>query len=99
MVRRLLAERHRALLAALAADEHELLLEVDVAQVEPDRLRAPQAGRVDELEEGAVAQGEGLVALDQLEQPVDLLGLRRLGQALEQSGGRTASPALALRRA
>ena len=55
-VRRLLAERHDALLAALAAHAHELLLEVDVAEVEPDRLGAAQPGRVDELDERAVAQ-------------------------------------------
>src|SRR4051812_45459204 len=37
--RRLLAERHNALFAALAAaDVHELLLEVDVAEVEADGL-------------------------------------------------------------
>ena len=80
----LLAERDRALLAALAADEHELLLEVDVGEVEPHRLRASQAGGVDELEQGTVAERERLVASDQLEQAIDLVGLRRLGQALDR---------------
>ena len=37
----LLAERDDALLAALAADEHVLLLEVDVAEVEGHRLGTP----------------------------------------------------------
>ena len=42
-VRRLLAERYHALLAALPADVHVLLLEVDVAEVEPhaSALRSP----------------------------------------------------------
>ena len=40
--RGLLAERDDALLAALAAHVHELALEVDVAEVERDRLRAAQ---------------------------------------------------------
>ena len=56
-VRRLLAERHDAVLRALAvADVDELLLEVDVAEVEPDRLGAAQPGGVDELEQRAVAE-------------------------------------------
>ena len=43
--RRLLAERHHALLAALAAaDVDELLLEVDIGEVEPDRLGAAEPG-------------------------------------------------------
>jgi len=38
-LRRALAERHDAVLRALSpADVHELLVEVDVAQVEADRL-------------------------------------------------------------
>src|SRR5437868_6890218 len=50
-----LAQRNDPLLAALAAHPDELLLEVDVGEVEPDGLRASQSGRVDELEQGAVA--------------------------------------------
>ena len=60
-VGRLLAERDDAILAALAvADVDELLLEVDVGEIERDRLRAPQARRVDELDERAVAERERL---------------------------------------
>ena len=54
----LLAERHGPLLAALAAHVDELLVEVDVLEVEADRLGAAQAGRVDELDERAVAEAE-----------------------------------------
>ena len=57
----LLAERDDPLLRALAlADVDVLLLEVDVAEVEPDGLGAAQAGRVDELEQRAVAERERL---------------------------------------
>ena len=79
--RGLLAERDGALLPALAAHVHELLLEVDVGEVEVDRLAAAQAGRVDELDERAVAQCERAVARERLEQAVDLVGLRCVRQA------------------
>ena len=56
-VRGLLAERDDPVLRALAVpDVDVLLLEVDVAEVEPDRLGAAQAGRVDELEQRPVAE-------------------------------------------
>src|SRR6185503_2225395 len=76
-VRRLLAERHRPFFPTLAANVDELLVEVDVLEIEPDRLGAAQAGGVDELDEGTVAQAERPVALDAVEQRVDLAGLRR----------------------
>ena len=81
-VRRLLAERHDALLAALAAaDVHELLLEVDVAEVEADRLGAAEPGGVDELDERAVPQRDRAVALERLERALDLGGRGSVGQA------------------
>src|SRR5712691_9602960 len=55
-VRSLLAQRNDALLAALAADVHGFAVEVDVREVEAHRLVAAQAGRVDELDKGAVAE-------------------------------------------
>ena len=54
----------RSLRAFALAHVHELLLEVDVAQVEADRLRAAQARRVDELDERAVAEPERAVAVE-----------------------------------
>ena len=71
-MRRLFAERHHAFLAALAANAHVLLLEVDVAEVEADRLRAAEPGRVDELEQGAVAQAERSVAVERVDDRLDL---------------------------
>ena len=86
-MRGLLAERHDPLLAALAAHVEELLLEVDVAEVEPDGLGAAQAGRVDELDERAVAEPERAVAArSAVEQRVDLGGLRRVGSRRARFG-------------
>ena len=79
-VRCLLAERHDPFLAALAVDMHGLALEVDVREVEPDRLGAPQAAGVDELDERSVAEGERLVACERVDERVDLGGLRRVGE-------------------
>ena len=53
---RLAADRDDALLAALADDAHEPVVEVDAALLEPDRLRDAQARAVEELDERAVAQ-------------------------------------------
>src|SRR5207247_8235505 len=76
-VRRFFAERDDALLVALAPDANCLLLEVDVSEIEVDGLAAAQAGRVDELQQSAVAQGERFVTTQPLENGVDLLGLER----------------------
>ena len=84
-VRSLFAERHDPLLAALAAHAHVLLLEVDVAEVEADRLRAAQAGRVDELDEGAIPEPERVVAARSGDQLLDLRRLRRVRQPLRPS--------------
>jgi hypothetical protein len=74
-VGRLFAERDDPLLVPFAPDANGLLFEVDVSEVEVDRLAAAQAGRVDELEQGAVSQGERFVAAQPLENGVDLIGL------------------------
>ena len=55
-----------------------LLLEVDVREVERDRLRAAQAGRVDELDERAVPQAERPVAGERVDHRLDLAALRRV---------------------
>ena len=53
---RVAPDRDDALLAALADASHDALLEVDAGVVEPDRLADAEAGAVEELDEGAVAQ-------------------------------------------
>ena len=60
---------------------HELLLEVDVAEVEADSLGAAQPGGVDELDERAVPQRDRSFALERGERALDLGGRRRVGQA------------------
>ena len=96
-VRRLLAERDDALFAALAvADVDELLLEVDVSEVEADGFGAAEAGGVDELDERAVPDRDRAVALERLEQLLDLGGGRRVGQA-PRAAGREACVGDALR--
>jgi hypothetical protein len=56
----------------------EFLLEVDVAEIEADRLHAAQACGVDELDERTVAQGERPVALQPRQQRVDFHGPGRI---------------------
>src|SRR6059058_4776070 len=77
-MRGLLAERHHALLAALAAHVNELLVEVDVGQVEVDRLLRAEARRIDELDERAVAPPERILAVEGVELTVHLVRLRRV---------------------
>ncbi len=68
----------RSLSPLPSPDVHELLLEVDVAEVEPDRLGASQPGGVDELDECAVAQRERPLALERRKLLVDRRGRGRI---------------------
>src|SRR5439155_20238066 len=78
---RLLAERDHALLSAFPADSHELLLEVDVGEVEVDRLPAPEPGGVHELHERRVPEREPRVPVESVDRGVDRLLLRRVREA------------------
>ena len=80
MQRGLLAERDDAFLAALSAHVDELAVEVDVSEVERDRLGTSQSGGVEELEERPVPKGERRVPFDDLEDRLDLGRLRRVGE-------------------
>ena len=81
-LRRLLAEGDDPVLRALAQPHvHVLLLEVDVAEVEADRLGAAQSRGVDELDECTVAQRDRAVALEGGQQRFHLRRLRGVGQA------------------
>ena len=80
-MRRLLAERNDAVLRAFAlAHVHELLLEVDVAEVEPDGFGASQSRGVDELHERAIAHAERSRRIEAVDDAVDFLSLRRVRQ-------------------
>ena len=79
--RRFLSERHNSILAALAApDVHELLFEVDVAEIEPDRLRTAQPGRVDELDERLIAERERPFRAECVDDALDLTLLQCVGE-------------------
>src|SRR5918992_742063 len=71
-VRPLLAEGDEPLLAALAEHADVLLLPVHVREVEADRLRAPEPGRIDELEERAVPKRERAVTVNAVQRSLDL---------------------------
>ncbi len=66
---RLPAERHDPLLRALAVRADEAAADVDVAELEPDRLRGPQAAAVHDLEQRAVAKLDRIRAPRAVEQP------------------------------
>ena len=76
------ADRHDALLAALAEQPHDLGRAVaeQVVDVEADHLRHPRARRVQQLEQRPVAQIRRLVAVGRGEQLLDLVDGQRLRQ-------------------
>ena len=77
----LLAQGDDPLLAPLPADADELLLEVHVGQRQVNDLLRTQARRVDELEQGPVADAECVVGLDLGEQSIGFVRLWRMRQA------------------
>ena len=90
---RLAAERHQALLRALAAGAEEALAQVDVADLEADRLRGAQPAGVHRLQQRPVAQDRRLIAARSGEQELDLGVVEDLRQLLrpawraERGGG------------
>src|SRR5947208_872662 len=60
--RRARIERHDARLASLAEDANHPCAHVDVVDIDAYELAEPQAGRVEQLEDGAVAPAEWRVA-------------------------------------
>ncbi len=76
------ADRHDALLAALAGHPHEPVVEVDAALFEPDRLRDAQPGAVQQLDERLVAQVARLRSLRGVDQALRLAGRERLRERL-----------------
>ena len=68
------AERHAALLAALAEHPDEVALPVDVAEVEGDELTDADARRVEQLEHGRVAHPDRVVVVSRAGRSTDQLG-------------------------
>jgi len=64
-------EQPEPLLAALAQHAHAAAGHIHIAQVEPAALLDAQAGRVQRLEHGAIAQAGRLVGIRRVEQALD----------------------------
>src|SRR6476646_5396835 len=84
---RLPAERHQAFLRALAAGAEEALAQVDVAQLQPDRLRSAQPAGVHHLQQGPVAQRRRLAPLRRGEQLLHLGVVENVRQFLRPARG------------
>src|SRR4029078_2275939 len=66
--------------AAVAKSGDQPVLEIDGLPVEPDRFAHPQAGSVEELTEGTVAEVSRRRPGGGIEQALDLRGRERAGQ-------------------
>jgi hypothetical protein len=82
------AERHYALLAALADHPDEPFLEIDAALLEADRLGDAQAGAVEKLDQGAVAQCPGRRAVGRRDQAFRFARRQRRRQPARAAGKR-----------
>ena len=76
----LFSERHGSFLLALPSYENQLLLEVHVGEVQVGHFLRAETGRVDELEERPVSQGERPVAFEILQERLRLGTGRRPGE-------------------
>ena len=96
---RLSPDRDDPLLAALADDPYEPLLEVDASLLDPHRLRDAQARAVEQLDERAVAQRPRRDAVRRLDQALDLTPDSVRGSFLVRRGSSTAAAGLSARAA
>ena len=76
---RVRAHRHAALAAALAQHRHQTVVQVQVAPAQVAQLRQPQAGGIEQLEQGAVAQAQRCID-GNLDQHLGLVGVEHLRQ-------------------
>ena len=61
---RLSSDRHDAGFPALAGDPDCSVAQIDVAHVEPDQLRKPKSGRIEELQHGPVTNTDRIITAD-----------------------------------
>ena len=94
---RLAADRDDALLRALADAADEPPLEVDGGALEADRLADAQAGAVEQLDEGAVAERARRRAGGGLDQPLGLAGRERPRQRPRRRGSSSSAAGLSVR--
>ena len=90
---RLAADRHDPLLGALAAGAQDAGLEVELGQLEADRLRRAQAAGVHRLEQRAVPQRRRAGSARLLEQPRHLVAAQHLRAAAPRERGARSSEA------
>jgi hypothetical protein len=96
---RLATERHQPFLRALAAGPQQALAQIDIAQLQPDRLRGPQPTGVHRLQQRPVAERRRLVAARGGQQLLHLGVVEDLGQLLRpprraERGGRVVADQL-----
>jgi len=82
----LAAHRHDALLAPLAHNPHQAVIEIEVDDVEGGQLPDPQAGGVEEFEHGPVPQGESVRGVAFVQQPEGLVHGQDLGEIVLFAG-------------
>ncbi|SVJ78689.1 Uncharacterised protein [Klebsiella pneumoniae] len=75
-----LAERHQALLAALAEHLDHALAQVDLLQGQADQFADPQAAGIQHFEHGAIAQAQRVVDFRRRQQCLDV----RFGEGFRQ---------------
>ncbi len=79
------ADRHDTVLVALAGDAHRRILHVHVAEIQVGEFGQAEPGRVQELEDRAVAVDERAVSRN-LEEPCHAVRIEVLGQAFRAPG-------------
>jgi hypothetical protein len=76
------AHRHQPLFVALAGDAHNAHGRIQIAHGNAAQLGDAQAGGIEQLQHGAVAQAGGQGSVDGLQNPVDLLQIQELRDGL-----------------
>ena len=74
-------ERNDAFLRPLAHEPHKAVVQVDIADRQPDDLGDPGTGAVERLQQRGISTADGVVASDRLDQAGHLVERERLGQA------------------
>jgi hypothetical protein len=87
---RLGAERHQALLAALAHHPQHAFVQAQLKGLERDQLAHAQAAGVHQLQHGAVAQAQRRVHVGRVQQRLHLRLAQRLGHAQRLARGQQA---------
>ena len=77
----LLADGQHASLAAFAEHFDQAVSQIQLFQIKPGQLRQAQARRVEQLQNGLIAQGQKIVLNTPLQQLQGAIGIQGLGQA------------------